>query len=249
MSTKFLKNCLIQIGISSFSADLYLQLMEDRGLGISSLAKINKLSRMTIYKALDELVKYGLVINTANYRDGIRIQEPDHILGGLYNKEKQILNDITGLSNLLPQIKKTYFEKQEDYIIIYQGKTQLQKLYNKVLETSKGKIRAMGNVEVIVSLVGEDLDYRWFEERVKKGIKLNLLTFEGELVKKHINLGEQELRQIKLIPKEFMFEGYIIMNENMITQWNPVLPRAISIQDPTFYNMFASIFDMLWKKY
>lgn len=249
MSAKFLKNCLTQIGLSSFSADLYIQLMEDRGLGISSLAKINKLSRMTIYKAIDELVKFGLVIKTSDYRDGIRIQEPDHILGELYNKEKQIINDISGLSQMLPQIKKQYFEKQEDYITVYQGKTQLQRLYQKLLDTSKSKIRTIGNVEAVVNSLGLDFEKQWFKTRLERKVWLDILAFDDDFVKEHIVLDSKEFRETKLIPEGFKFDGIIMMNETMITQWNPVLPRAISIQDLTFYNMFASIFDMLWEKY
>jgi sugar-specific transcriptional regulator TrmB len=248
MATKFLKNCLLQISISPAGADLYIQLMEDRGLGISNLAKINKLSRMTIYKLLEELVKFGLVVDTADFRSGIRIQEPDHILGELYNKEKQIINDINGLSTMLPQIKKHYFEKQDDYITIYQGKTQLQSLYRKILDNTKGSFKVVGNVEEIVNLLGVDFEYAWFRERIKRGIWMNLLAFEDPMVKKHFHLGKEELRTIKLLPEKFKFDGIIIMNETMITQWNPVIPKAISIQDPTFYTMFSSLFDIMWDK-
>lgn len=248
MSIKFLKNCLLQIGLSSKASKLYIQLVEDRDLGVSDLSKINKISRMTVYKLLEELKKFGLVIDSVDFRNGIRIQEPDHILSELYNKEKQIISDINSLSQILPQIKKHYFEKQDDYITIYQGKTQLQKLYLAVLASSKNRIKAIGNVQAVVDLVGEDLDYQWFLDRVKSNIWLDLLTFESELVNKHIDKGDKEKRTIKLLPKEFYFEGYILMNENLITFWNPILPKAISIKDPTFYTMFSNIFEIMWNR-
>jgi sugar-specific transcriptional regulator TrmB len=247
MNTKFLKKCLTQIGLTEFSATVYIQLMEDRGLSVISLAKINKLSRMSIYKALDELTECGLVVDTSDYRSGIRIQEPDHILGALYDREKQVRADITGLSQILPQIKKHYFEKQDDYITIFHGKTQLQHLYQQVLDQSTGTLRIIGNVDVIVNLIGMDFEYNWFRERVKKGISMQLLAFEDEMVRKHFHKGKEELREIKILPGENSFEGTIMMNETTVTQWNPILPKAISIKDPTFHQMFSSIFSIMWQ--
>jgi hypothetical protein len=107
----------------------------------------------------------------------------------------------------------------------------------------------MDNVKVIVNSLGLDFEKKWFKTRLEKIIWLDILAFDDDFVREHINFDQKEIRTTKIIPDSFKFDGIIMMNETMITQWNPVLPKAISIQDPTFYNMFASIFDMLWEKY
>lgn len=247
MTNDLLYNSLLNAELSPLAARIYLELMNNEDLTISDLAKIYAVQRKKIYDCLSELEKLGLIEKEFRFSRKISIKSPSKIISILQQKEFALKSNLEGLTTLLPTLMDQYYDKKSDFIKIYKGRTQLTNLFDLILEENPGvEILGLGDFQTNIEFWGVEYDQVWKQRRISKQIKLRGLTFPGYIPSKLANKDLLELRQMKLLPDKFRSQGLIIVSGNVVTQWNPILPRAIYINDPVFAGLFRSLFEIVW---
>jgi sugar-specific transcriptional regulator TrmB len=237
---------LLELGISSLSTNIYISVFQQKDLSVSDLAKKYKVQRWKIYECLHELFKEGLVLESQKYSRSIEIVSPTQVLSKLNQKEFYLKEKISGLTELIPSLIEEYRTTKPEFIKIYKGKYELQNLFDQVLDETDDIIYGLGNFESWLEFLGIEYEKVWRIRRIEKGVKFKALAFPGYLVNQAMHTNQAEIREMKLLPANLSTDGILLISKNKVTQWNPILPRAISIEDVIFNKFFTSIFEIVW---
>jgi len=248
MQHNILHTSLINSGFDDLTARIYLELLDNRSLTISDLAKRFSVQRGNIYNSLAKLQESDLISKSAKFARQIQVSPPTKIIPILQQKEYSLKSNLEGLNSLLPDLIKQYYDKKSDFVKVYNGKTQLRRLFDLVLVENQSKeILGLGDAQSSMELWGLEYELEWRRRRIKQGTSLRMLAYRDEVVSQALPKNQEELRQIKLLPSKFKSQGLIIIAGNQVSQWNPIVPRAILIEDTIFAAFFRSMFEVIWE--
>jgi len=243
-----LSKVLNQIGLSSFAIKAYttLSLLDDPN--ITNLAKELSVDRAKIYATLIELEDAGLVQPRKSHSRFIDLVSPSILVQKLRKKELEAKNLSLELVESLPNLNFKFSNKKRSPLVkIYEGKTQFINLYNQVLEESGDKIEMFGNADEVYDLISFEYQLSWSSERIKKNIFSKLLVFHShkleQLNKKTYLNGKREIRWL---PQDYHVPGSYWLFGNKTIHWNPVLPKAIVIEDKIATDCMRASFNFLW---
>jgi predicted transcriptional regulator len=246
MQTDILAKSLQKIGLSTLATNVYLELLNDNTNNISSLAKILRTHRPTIYKAVEELSELGLINSKT-----LVIEPPSRIVSIIRHQEienKRIGDD---LSEILPQFLNQYYETTKTSSVkIYEGRNNFVKMINECMEELEP------NSEILWFCEGlelyEVIDSYYFNielgsRRKKKNIKARVLASSNntKVISKE-NKNDELDRQIKVLPKQCSSLGTIGVFGNRIVNFNIVLPRVIVMDDAVMARVYRDLFDVIW---
>lgn len=247
MQIDLLYNSLLELGISSLSANVYISVFQQKNLSISDLSIKYNVQRWKIYECLDELFKQDLVAKSEKYSRTISVISPTQVLSKLNQKEYYLKEKISGLTELIPSLIEEYRTTKLEFIKIYKGRNELQNLFDQVLNETDDTIYGLGNFESWLEFLGIEYEKAWRIRRIEKGVKFKALAFPGYLVNQAMHTNKVEIREMKLLPAKLITDGILLISKNKVTQWNPILPRAISINDVIFNKFFTSVFETIWE--
>jgi hypothetical protein len=128
------------------------------------------------------------------------------------------------------------------------GKTQLLYLFDLLLvENTSKEMLAFGDFQTNIEFWGLDYELDWRRRRIDQNIFLKCLTFKDPVMIQANPKNKEEFREVKYLPNKFKSEGLFVVSDDVVTQWNPVLPRAIWIEDPIFASFFRNMFAIIWE--
>jgi predicted transcriptional regulator len=243
-NTNLIFGSLVELGISEFESQIYLQVLDNPSSSVSSLADTNKCSRTKIYKSLNVLQKNCLIIEGSNYKRKIQIEEPSKILMMLRNKQNLINQNINNLSDLIPKLST---KKNNSQIFdSYSGVQEFTSLLNKVLDESKGEILFWGNMNGFYELLGWDyLDQFGYYRRQKK-IPLRMLVYKTFGTTKFLLKDKSELRETRFLDDKYYSNGVVWFYNNKTIHWNLVQLKAIEIDDAVINEFLKVMFEDKW---
>ncbi|MEI6729569.1 MAG: helix-turn-helix domain-containing protein [bacterium] len=249
MSANILKSILEELNLDSFSIQVYLKILEISEPTITKLATTLAVDRTKIYPALSVLVDLDLILPKEPYDRQITLQTPSRLIGLLRSREIKSKRLIEDLSPLLPELSAQFYsKKRQPFVKVYEGRTQFIDLFNSVLNEADQKdgIRIFGNADEFLDLVGFEYQREWSKQRIAKSITSKILSLPSSRLRSICLLNNMEFREIKWLPPEFNCQGFYYLFANKSIQWNPVLPKAIVIEDKIMNLTLKSNFDALW---
>jgi predicted transcriptional regulator len=246
MQTDILAKSLHKIGLSELATNVYLEILGDNTNNVSTLAKILRTHRPTIYKAIDELAELDLI-----NKKTLVIEPPSRIVAIIRHQEienKRIGDD---LSEILPQFLNQYYATNKTSSVkIYEGRNNFVKMINECMEELEP------NSEILWFCEGlelyEVIDPYYFNielgsRRKKKNIRARILaSFDNNKVTAKENKNEELDRLVKVLPKECSSLGTIGIFGNRIVNFNTVLPRVTVMDDAVMAKVYRGLFDLIW---
>jgi sugar-specific transcriptional regulator TrmB len=250
-NSNLLSKVLSQLDLSELEMQIYLLLLQNPEINVTDLAKKTGMYRLKIYSALDNLQKAELVAQGKDYNRKIELEPPAKIATKLKLKENSLNRINSDFEALLPELQSQYYSSARQPITrIYEGKKEFTQIFHQILEETKqgGEIIILGESSDFYKII--DLYYfrqNWMKPRIKKGVWVKVLVHSDnhDFISQMPN-NEQELRQMKILPKSIVSPGAIWIANNKVINWNTVMARAIVIEDKVMADFYRQMFDMLW---
>lgn len=234
MLTQILQN----IGLTEKESKIYLALLQLRDALPSIIAKRSGIKRPTAYVILEQLQKKGLVSYVKRGRTlYFRALNPNNFVEDQYNKYK-------GLENALPDLLKMH----ESYVVtpqmsVFESKEGLIKIMEDTLTTRTGLLCWADVTEAVTSL--KDYYPTYIAKKVKRKIFLRGIFCADKLAKRFQEHGEDELREVYLIPKEkFPFKNEINIYDDKVAIISHADQIGIIIQNKNIADTQRSIFEL-----
>ena len=191
-----LEQKLEKIGLSGKKAKIYLALLEVGEARVSEIAKKASLKRTTVYNILPELITGGLVKRTMKgKRSFFFVDDPRMLKTGFDEKARtveQILPELQALHNVLPNKPRITF---------YEGAGGMRDLYKDTLESTRpgDTILSYTGLSDFYKFVPEDFARDYIAERVKRKVRIQVITPGSPVAALWEKNKSKELREIKIV--------------------------------------------------
>lgn len=238
---------LINLGLSSEEAKVYLALLELGSGPASVIANKAKVPRVNCYHLLENLIHKGLV--TSYVQKGLRrfsAEDPKVLIN---QQQERLLQ----AKKLVPQLQSlTHALASKPRIHFHEGLEGIKSIYNEAAET-KGELLGYTDLKTFGKLFPDFLrDYcaRKVKNRVKTRIispsSPEALRFLEEFYPKRYDPNLIEIFFVN--PTEFQFENDIIIFENKvaIVSLNPDELIGVTIESPVYARTEKAIFGLAW---
>ena len=239
------KDQLEQLGIKGRTADVYLALLQLGSGTIMQIALNAEIKRTTCYSILEDLSLQGLV--SQSYRGTRRIfsaENPAALLAVHKKRERQIMS-------ALPQLEILYAASQNKPTLqYYEGVEGIRYVDQQLLHIEDKEYFAMGSLQGLLDVLGEDY-LRWYvEERLSRKIWSNWIRVRDQGVSNHgyMDGTETNLRRVRYFPKpilDHVAAVYVADNKLfVISSINECY--GLIINSPELAAMIKSVWDILW---
>ena len=236
---------LTQIGLSRREAKVYLAALELGGVNISQIAKYINFERANLYPIVGRLVNQKfLEISFSGKRKVYKAVNPKYFLKIINKKKKELTKSLPVLMDLyqktphIPDIR--YFEYASG----------IKRIMEETLEMPKNsEILAYSSVDKAYKYLQEFVsDY--LEKRVKKKIRVRMITEDTSLAQKQIKKDRQELRESRLVlkkdyPTGFNNEINIFGDKIAIISYKQMM--GVIIESKDLSDTQRTIFELAWE--
>lgn len=249
---------LIDLGLTSNQAEVYVLLLERGSLRISDIVRILKLPRSSVYESLKGLFDIGLAEEIIE--NSFKFIRPYPISAFQHNIEEKMveLNEQTlKVENLTKSLTKlpTKLSTEATRVIYYKTRAGARQLLWNTLKAKNviyvysewGRGRYVG-IKFYQNFVSESYD-RNFQEQVLTNSNDRVL----DSIKQHTNTSVSRTRveNIKMITeKEISFKGETFIYNDIYAQifLKGEEINGFEIQSQQFVDTQRSIFEKLWEK-
>jgi sugar-specific transcriptional regulator TrmB len=247
MYSKIIFQSLADLGLSQLESELYFELLNNPKLSITDLASNFGVHREKIYFAQDKLIEIGL----ASYPDSgkkIVVSSPEKILSLIKQKKAHFSRSEKDFADILPDLLPLYHsDTQKPTVRIYEGENQFLGLFDQFILEAKDEILCFINPDFFHSIVSVDYLDMWIKKRIARNLKIRIISTFTNNERYHSDKNQKELRHIKFLKaNNNLYKGAFYISGNRITMWNPLLPKAISVQDRVIVETFEFMFEEVW---
>jgi sugar-specific transcriptional regulator TrmB len=216
-------------------------------LTVTLLANKLGVQRLKIYSMLDKLNQTGLM-ESIDSKKGIKLKSPTVILSFLEAKKIENEQVLNSFSNLLPELLFQYQSTSKNpFITILENKNDVIRLFINLYRESKSDIYFVGNSGQFEEYAGMMVINELIKIRTNKKLDLKILAYEeGTILHEFSTVNAAQKRFVKWLPSKNKAQGYIHFTDKQLVLWNPVLSRAIIINDQTITGLYKSIFEIIW---
>jgi sugar-specific transcriptional regulator TrmB len=238
---------LREVGLSANEATTYLNLLSIGPNPASVIAKKAGINRCTCYTILERLMQKGFIQQYIKERiTYYTAVEPKQLLDQLKSRQDEISDKIENLSHSIAQfeiIKNDYQGKPK--VVFFEGVAGVQNIMEDTL-TSSEPIRAYASLSELTNLLPNYFpDY--YIRRAQKGIFIKAIYPGDELSYMHKKRDSRELRESRLIPKEFDFHLDILIYDNKVAITSLKAKFGVLIESKEMAEAQKKIFDLVWE--
>ena len=228
---------LVEAGLSSKEAIVYLALLENEQVGGGKLAKLLNMDRTHTYNLLNNLVNKGLVSHiTKEKKTFFQTTSPKNLLNEIKEKE-QIINSIIPKLMHFEKTKKTSTK-----VNILEGKSGLRTTIKILLESKAKEILVFGATGKSYDVLKYEMPHMAKETEL---IKMKGRIITSEKLKKHAftRLTNIKVRYIEEITPTSTF----IFGDKVSINVFDEKPLIILIESKAVSDSYRRYFEYLWK--
>ena len=237
---------LKSIGLDDREATTYLTVLSIGTNPVSTIAKKAGLNRSSCYAVLERLLHNGFIEKVIQGNmTYFRAVEPHHLLDQLKNKQYELEAKIEGLGNNLAQfekLKNPYEVKPK--VVFFQDEAGLQNMIEDTF-TSQEPLRCYAALDELSDLLPHYMP-RYYKRRVQKGLKVRSIYPATEKSFLHKKRDKYELRESRLIPKEFNFHLDIMIYNNKVVITSLEEKFGVMIESKEMATAHKRIFEIIW---
>lgn len=240
-----LETLLENLGFSKKKAKIYLAILELGEASVIEIAQKANLKRTTVYNILPELISDGLVKKSVkNKKRFFFIEDPVSLKTSLEEKMNAVeksLPELKSLQTIIPYKPKITF---------YEGLGGAKDLYRDTLDSlSPGDtILSFTGLTDFYELIPKDFSEWYIKERVKRKIRIKIITPKSKAADEWQKNAARELREIKIVNNsDFKFNGdtEIYRNKIALISYKENFIGVI-IESKEISQMQKMAFDIMW---
>lgn len=226
---------LQSLGFDEKTEKVYRALLKLADSTAFQIAKEAGIKRTSAYHILENLIGMGLVSTYVSR--GVKryfAENPQKIKS--FFEQKMILAE-----RLIPELAKEINKSKSDLKIrIFEGKEALKTISEEALEAKEKTILSIGSSQKLIEFLGGK--YGYGKRRREKSIFARSIRIEGDEPSTN-----PKLHQVKFLPKDFEFPGYIIIFDNnvgiILFDGNGF---GFIVRNLSFSKMMKLFFETLW---
>lgn len=238
---------LQQIGLTKAEARVYKSLLRLGEVPIASLIKDTGAHPQVVYRAIDGLEEKGLIITAIRSgKKHVRAENPDTL-------EEMAEKQLKDIRTILPSLQALAKATDNTIVRVMRGPDAVPNMRMRALQKMKA-----GDVFYIIGgsgtryyeVMGKMRD-TWDSQRIRKGIKKKLISFESQ--RDYINTIEKQKNLNKLADYRYIPGRYpvpsstnIFGNTVAVVIWSAD-PIVIHIESPEVAASYRHHFNELWK--
>lgn len=236
---------LKNIGLSEKAAKVYLASLELGEAPVQKLAEHAGLKRTTVYYILEELIRFGALIEAKQGKKiGYIPAEPSHLL----RRAKEHCGDFETALPVFEERKHAVEPKPE--ILSFYGPAGFKEVWDMIFSSKEKLFRIITPAQSFLGFVKEKYIIDWIiSEKKRLGIKSRQLISDSPYARRIIAKDTGENRQSKLLPKDYpLLFTEIITKEFVVFISSRFDNMIFVVQNDAFAKTRASIFEVLWEK-
>lgn len=205
-------NELEKQGLTGKKAKVYLAVLEAGRATTIDIAQKTKFKRTTVYDVVLDLMQMGYVTETKKGKRRLFIaQDPETI----FQKNEERLQSFKNLVPILSEIRSNVVPKPT--IRFYDGIDGVRTIMEELLLVKNKEQLFWSSMSDLLDVFGNTYMERWVRRRVKRGILSRvLLTKKFRLPDLYERTGKDVLREIKWLPKNYVFDGVVCIFDNKV---------------------------------
>ncbi len=258
--TNSIEQQLISLGFSDYEAGIYLELVKQSPASAAFLAKKLRLSRSTVYTAIERLVARGVV--GVSYRNEVKqfIAEPPTVIEELLEQEQKKLDAKFKLLEGVVTHLQALGSKDAliPNIIFFEGKESLKKIYLSMLREApkdstmyiiRDEFVWQDDWQFVFEQDWNDRVHRW---RAENNIATKMLVNDSPEERSHAKFyASRKYFDYRLLSKDHRvhkFVIYVLGDTTSILSMEQNNLVGIKIINRHIAENFEAIFEGLWSK-
>ena len=244
------KDNFIKIGLTKSQAEVLSCLIQEGELKASGVAHKIRRPRGVVYKAIEELIESGLIIqkNRANGVKLFQATNPKSIENFFQKKEENLMREKHEFFRILPELTSSFnLSSKQPGVKFFHGEEGIVDVLNDSLKSNTDicTISDADNVKNDLSHINEE----YVENRLNLGIKKKIIvTHEvNNDIMKVIN--PSKLTEVKFFSKKYLpCKSLLHIYDNKVSfqTLDDKNKIAVLIEDKNIFNMNKMVFDFLW---
>lgn len=199
-------------GLTGKKAKVYLAVLELGRATSIDIAQKTKFKRTTVYDVVLDLMQMGYVTETKKGKRRLFIAEDP---ATLLEKNEEKLLAFKNLVPILSEIRSNVVPKPA--IRFYDGIDGARNVMEELLLVKNKEQLFWSSMSDLLDVLGNTYMERWVKRRVKREILSRvLLTKKSKLPDLYERTGKEVLREIKWLPKGFVFDGVVCVFDNKV---------------------------------
>jgi len=238
-----IKQALKEYGLNDKEIQVYQSCLKLGTASITEIAKKAEVKRPTCYLVIDELKSKGLIIAVPKGKKTIyKTIEPDKLLDNFESKRQN-------LEEVIPFLRHWYDQsRHRPKVTFFEGKVQIKDVYKDMFKAKE--IWSMVSLDKLYEVITDEENEALFKLLDKQGGKIYDLIQYSTKAKKLIKAKyRKENSEEKLLPKDFVFETDIIVNDkNKVAIISLDNLTATIIDDEAIAHTMRAILKFFWEK-
>lgn len=245
----YLKN----FGCNSHETLAYLEMLAMGTTSVQELSRKLKRNRVTVYYAVHQLIKKGLLFETRKGSKRFIVAEDSDILSKLVTQKEHELNTV---QENLPYISKLLHSIHVDQhepttVKLYEGAAGFKKMLEETLSAEKEILVFSNMVLSKIHLLGEEYFENYFKRRAEKHIHTRIIYPSNPFADKMNQRKEEYKIDMRVLPQdERSGSGFYLWNNTVaILSLEEDKRSCTIIENRDVAHFFRNnIFDYLWEQ-
>ena len=244
---------LINIGLTSTEARIYLAGLASEPLTIPELVRKTKIKRPTIYHAIGTLIEKGLVAERKTGKhSNFSMSDPENIRALIEIQKETIEERARKLNDLIPLLAQQKNSEKKEVVsaIQYTGIEGMKMVMDLAFSCKSAHWDVIAPYKNFLREYDKDYAQRYLSARKYYGITSRTLWEEGMRDGHQLTREEIQERNPRLMPQVMhgKFKSMMILFDDKIAIFSSYDKlSAILITSKDLYTMFQAMFDGLWE--
>lgn len=231
---------------------VYLTLLRTGPNTIMNLARETGIKRSTTHNNVEELVNKGLVSQT-NYgeRRMVVAEEPEKLKFLIEQKKwtmNKIENNLESVISMIRDIIPNNLDKNKVEVKYYEGKKNIQSIYNEVL--SSNNIKAFVNAD-IARIFPDNPQLFIDAQNNRKGMVLEEIIDNSAILENYVSKMDKKRYKYKKAPESLVVPDYLMYDGKVaiidVNEKESDKVTAILVESENFYQSMVKLFGFVWQ--
>ena len=233
---------LYKLDFSEKEAEVYLALNTYGPSPASTIARVTKIKRTSVYDVLDSLIARNLIISFKQGRYTYFVI--DDVNKILYQERDKVRLAET----VIAKLKDEQLSQAGVQINHFVGEEGYREMYEDILRVNPKELMVWINLDEFYKGIDPVREEEWTKERIQKKIYTRLLMQDTPLAHKFKSKDSKSCRKTILLPKKHMFQSNCFIYEGNIAFFDARDKiTGIQIRHPRLYKMQKQMFEMNWE--
>jgi sugar-specific transcriptional regulator TrmB len=244
-----IERALLQLGLTEKEIVIYVVLLEKGASSVQDLNRASGINRVTIYSALDMLMKKGLAAETKKGKRALFVAESPESFQRIINDERLFLEDKEETLNnlLLPSLKAlSISEENRPVFKFYTGEKGIDQVYEDYMLKSE-EILACGSWDPVMKFASWK-DERWYLKEIERRKIFYRQILEDTAINQRFARVFKGIFHAKFLPKGVSAPADIQVMGNVTALLSYGKMTATVIEDEVIARSVKVMLEFMWEK-